>query len=63
MKETNTNEGTGRLPNDRQHEARPQDISHVDRQEGTMNHGALGGNFEEGAKHKKEETPKTAGKE
>jgi hypothetical protein len=44
-------EGTGRLPYDKQNdetlqEKAARDISEIDQQEGSMNHGAVGGNFD-----------------
>ena len=43
--QSTTNEGTGRVNQPGQ--PSQQDISNVDQQEGTMNNGALGGNFNE----------------
>lgn len=43
--QSNTNEGVGRVNQPGQLPQR--DISHIDQQEGTMNNGALGGNFNE----------------
>ena len=45
-------EGEGRMPSDKQddqtlQEKTNKDISEVDRQEGSMNNGALGGNFDQ----------------
>lgn len=47
MKENNSNKGAGRVQTSEHQNTKPQDISHVDQQEGAMHNGELGGNLNE----------------
>jgi hypothetical protein len=47
MNENNIKEGAGRIQTGEHQNEKPQDISHVDQQEGAMHNGELGGNLNE----------------